>query len=145
MKMSSDIRVKTDKRFKNIYNEFRNFIVGDMHELFFLCACLGYKKNKTKELGKYGDDRFWSSTIIPEEYACYYAMILESNNDDLKSIEDDKYVIAEIEKYANAGMEILIEEHLTDYLIKSDEFYKLDTTCSKELPKDLLNYVYNLA
>ena len=70
-------------------------------------------------------------------------MILKENNMDLTAIEDDKLVIAEIEKYANAGMDILIEEFLSDYLIKSGTDYKLDSTYSKELPKDLLNFVYS--
>lgn len=145
MNMSGDIRVRTNKYYKNIYNDFRNFIVGDMHELFFLCACLGYKEKKKTPLERNGEDRFWSGTITPEEYACFYAMVLKDNDLELKSIEDDKYVLSEIEMYANAGMSILIDEYLSDYLIKSGEYYKLDSSYSKELPKGLLNFIYNLA
>ena len=145
MNMSGDIRVKTDQQYKNIYNEFKNFVVGDMHELFFLCACLGYRADKKKPLGKKGDDRFWSKTITPEEYACFYAMILNNKNMDLTSIEDDKFVISEMEEYSNAGMGILIDEFLSDYLVAVGNEYKLDPTHSNELPKDLLNFIYNLA
>ena len=40
MSFSEDIRVKTEQKYKTLYNELKNFAVGDMHELFFLCACL---------------------------------------------------------------------------------------------------------
>jgi len=138
MNMSGDIRVRTDKKYRSLYNDLRNLIVGDMHELFFLCVCLGYKANKAKTLGSSGEERFWSRTITPEEYACYYAMMLEKNNMDLSSTKDDKLVIAEMEKYANSGMEILLEDFLNEYCSAD---YKLDNTYSKELPKALLLFI----
>ncbi len=143
MNMTGDIRVKTDQLHKNLYNELKNFAVGDMHELFFLCTCLGYKAKKKKPLGNKGEDRFWSRTITPEEYACFYAIMLEENEMNLSAIKDDKIVITEMEKHANAGMEILIEEFLSDYLIKSGTELKLDSTYSKELPKGLLIFIYD--
>jgi hypothetical protein len=57
-------------------------------------------------------------------------MILEANNMEISAIKDDRVVITEIEKYANAGMEILIRDVLSDYLIKSRDL-KLDSTASK--------------
>jgi len=142
MNMSGDIRVKTSNQYKHLYNELKNFAVGDMHELFFLCVCLAYRANKKKVLGTNGEDRFWSKTITPEEYACFYAIMLEENEMDLEAIKDDKIVLAEIEKYANAGMEILLEEFLSDYLIKNKTELKLNTADSKELPKALLHFIY---
>ncbi len=142
MNVSGDIRVKTDQRYKNLYVELKNFAVGDMHELFFLCACLGYKEKKKKSFGSGGDERFWSRTITPDEYTCFCAMLLDDNKMDLSVIKDDKHVIAEIEKYANGGMEILIEEFLGDYLVRGSSDLKLDSTSSKELPKALLYFIY---
>ena len=139
MNMSGEIRVKTDKKYKNLYNDLKNLAFGDMHELFFLCVCLGYTANKPKTLGSNGEERFWSRTITPEEYACYYAMVLEKNNIDLSTIKDDKSVIAEMERYANAGMEILLEEFLDEYCSAD---YKIDSTHSKELPRALLHFIY---
>ena len=66
MNMSGDIRVKTDRKYRNLYNDLKNFAVGDMHELFFLCSCLGFRAKKKKSLGSNGEDRFWSRTITPE-------------------------------------------------------------------------------
>jgi len=141
MSFSEDIRVKTEQKYKTLYNELKNFAVGDMHELFFLCACLGFKANK-KEPFERGDDRFWSRTFTPEEYACFYAMILEKKNMDLASIKDDKTVLGEIELYANAGMKILIDELLSDYVHETNEEYKLDPMSREELPKALLHFIY---
>lgn len=142
MNMSGDIRVKTESRYKTLYNELKNFVVGDMHELFFICTCLGYKANNPKPLGSNGEDRFWSRTIIPEEYVCYYSVLLEKNNMDISIIKDDKLVLSKIEEYANGGMEILIKEFLSDYLIKSSTELKLDPTSAKELPKTFLHFLY---
>lgn len=140
--MAGDIRVKTDVKYKTIYNDMKNFALGDMHELFFLCACLGYKHNLRKPLGPHGDDRFYSHTISPEEFACYYAMVLEKNDMDLSSIEDDKVVISEIEEYANGGMEYLIRELLSDYMT-SEGILKLEKSgYAKELPKILLGFIH---
>lgn len=139
MNMSGDIRVRTDKKYRDIYNDLKNLAVGDMHELFFICVCLGYKANKIKPLVSNGEERFWSRTITPEEYACYYAMVLEKNNMDLSSTRDDKLVIAEMEKYANSGMEILFEDFLNEYCSAE---YKLNGAYSKELPRTLLHFIY---
>ncbi len=139
MNMMGDIRVKTDRKYKDLYNDMRNFAIGDSHELFFLCACIGFKENKTKSLGSNGEERFWSRTITPEEYICYYAMILRKNNMDFSLIKDDKTIIAEMEKYANAGIEILFEEFLNEYCTSD---YKIETSHTKELPRGLLHYIY---
>ncbi len=138
MNMSGDIRVKTDKKYRNLYNDLRNLAVGDMHELFFLCVCLGYRAKKMKPLDSNGEERFWSRTITPEEYACYYAIMLEKNSMDLSSTRDDKLVIAEMEKYANGGIEILLKDFLNEYCSAD---YKLDSAYSKELPKALLYFI----
>jgi hypothetical protein len=61
---------------------------------------------------------------------------------DLEAIKDDKAVLMEMEKYANAGMEILLEEFLSDYLMKNKTELKLNPADSKELPKALLHFVY---
>lgn len=142
MKMSGDIRVKADHRYHTLYKELKNSVVKEMHELFFLCACIGYRKGKTKPLGKTGEDRFWSSTITTKEYACFYAMMLEETNLDFSLIKEDKAVIARMEEYANAGMEIILEDFLSDYLNDYGNDLKLDSTCAKELPKIFLSFIF---
>lgn len=142
MKMDGEIRVKTDARYGRLYNDLKNIVVGDFHELFFVCACLGFKNRRSKPLGKSREDRFWSRTINPREWSCYYAMILEENQIDFRIIQDDKAVISRIEEYANAGMEILIEQFLGDYLITTESQRQLDPGYSKELPKHFLHFLF---
>jgi len=142
MKMDGQIRVKTDGHYGRLYNDLKNVVVGDFHELFFVCASLGFQHGKTKPLGKARDDRFWSNTINPREWACYYAMLLEENNMDYLAIQDDKAVMSRIEQYANAGMDILMEDFLSDYVITNGGELQLDPGCSKELPKHFLHFVF---
>ncbi|MFC1849112.1 hypothetical protein ACFL27_02785 [candidate division CSSED10-310 bacterium] len=142
MKMSGDVRVKTDVKHKELYNDMKNLAVGDMHELFFICACIGYLAGEQKALGTKGDDRFWSKTITPEEYTCYYAMILDRTDIDLMAIQDDKVVMQEIEKYANAGMQILIDDLLVDYFPQKNTLKIEKSQVSRELPKALLGYIF---
>lgn len=144
MNMLGDIRVKTDKKYRTLYSEFKNLVIGDMHELFFISACVGYKNNKKKILTKGGDPRFWSGTITPEEYSCYYAMMLKDNNMDFTAITDDKVVISEIEKYANAGIEMLINDVLSDYLVFANDEYKVDISSANTLPRIFLQHLYDL-
>lgn len=144
MKMDGRIRVATDAKYKEIYNNMKNNgTVEDFHELFFLCACLGYRKAKPASIKK-RDDRFWSSTITPREWACYYAIILEQNDFDYAKVVDDKNTLVVIESYANAGMDILIEEFLVDYLIPNskDTDPQLDPASCKELPKQFIHFIF---
>ncbi len=142
MKMDPSIRVRTERVYKNLYNQLRNVAVGDNHELFFICACLGYRRGLSKAIGSKSDDRFWSGTIQPEEWCCYYAMILDENDMDFGRIKDDKQVIARIEEYANAGMEVLIEECLDDFLIAAEGEPTIDRAMMKDLPKTLMHYIH---
>ena len=41
MNMDGQIRVYTDARYKDLYNNMKSRgVVEDFHELFFVCACL---------------------------------------------------------------------------------------------------------
>ena len=144
MKMDGNIRVATDARYKELYNNMKNNgAVDDFHELFFFCACIGYRKGAPSSIKK-RDDRFWSRTITPREWACYYAMVLEKNGFDYGKVSEDKDVLAIIEGYANAGMEILLEDFLGDYLIPSSRNSdpQLDPTCCKELSKQFVHFIF---
>ncbi len=141
MSMSNDIRVHVDRRYSNLYNDFRSIAVDEMHELFFLCTCLGYHNNRLKPLGKNGEPKFWSGTIKPEEWCCYYAILLEENNVDFSAIQDDRKVIRRIQDYANGGMDIVLEEFLSDFLVSDEDNLRIDMHGAKELPKALLHFI----
>ncbi len=144
MKMAADIRVRTEKKYKVLYNDLSDYGMGDNHEIFFLCACLGFKAGKTKPLGSNGDDRFWSKTIESYEYATYYAMMVKENDHNFSSILEDRTVLNKVEEYANAGIEILISDFLADYLDQGESAEpRIDKSVAKELPKHLLYSVYS--
>ena len=142
MKMDGRIRVKTDRRHRTLYNNLTKVAVDGSHELFFLCACLGYQKHQAKALGKWGEDRFWSSTVTPEEWCSYYAIVLEESEMDFGRIQDDGAVMSRIEEYANGGMDILVDECLKDFLTTSGDDLAVETAMAAELPKVLLQYVF---
>jgi hypothetical protein len=147
MKMDGDIRVGTESKYKEIYNNLKNNnVIEDFHELFFVCVCIGYKNLKKSDFKK-RDDRFFSKTITPVEWGSYYSIILELNGHDYNKISNDKEVILVIEKYANAGMEILINDFLSEYIIPStiDAEPKLYPSLAKRLPKDFLHYIFELS
>jgi hypothetical protein len=144
MKMDGNIRVATDVKYKELYNNMKsNGAMDDFHELFFLCACIGYKKAKNAPIKK-RDDRFLSNTITPLEWACYYAMVLEKNDFNYEKLSADKAVLITMEGYANAGMEILIKDFLGDYLLPSNKSTdpQLNPTDCKELPKNFVHYIF---
>lgn len=143
MKMDGQIRVKTEGRHKRLYNDLTISVFEDNHDLFFVCACLGYKQNKRKSISGARDDRFWSKTINPREWTCYYAMVLEQNDMDYRCIQDDSSVISIIEEYANAGIEILLDDFLSKYTTKTGYELQIDGSVSTELAKDLLHFLYD--
>lgn len=140
--MDAQIRVRTETRYAELYDDLKRLVVGEFHNLFFICASLGYSENKQKPLSK-AQDRFWSATITPWEWTCYYAMLLKDGNMNFNTIVDDKKVIRAIEEYANAGMEIFLEDLLSSFLIADQRVIRIDQSASKELSKVTLGYIFN--
>ncbi len=147
MRMDGNIRVHTDAMYKELYNNMKNNgVIEDFHELFFLCACIGYRKGEHAAIQK-RDDRFWSRTITPKEWACYYAMIFEKSNFDYEKLSEDKKVLEIVERYANAGVKILIEDFLEDYLLpnSNNSTPQLDPACCRGLPKQFVHFIFEQA
>jgi hypothetical protein len=71
-------------------------------------------------------------------------MVLEQNDFNYEKLSSDKDVLITIEGYANAGMEILINDFLGDYLLPSSKSTdpQLDPTGCKELPKHFVHYIF---
>ena len=134
--MGPRIRIKVNPQFKGIYNALKNRAVGDFHELFFICACIGHKMGKSEPLKK-GDDFFFADTILPDEWYAYHAIYLHDHGIELSCLGDNKTVIVAMQEYANGGMAYLIEEFLCDYTKKdSSGNYIVDHL--DQLPKELL-------
>jgi hypothetical protein len=136
VEMSQKIRVKIEPKYKDIYNSLKNVAVGDFHELFFLCVCLGKKAGKKTSLER-KEDCFWSSTIVPDEWYSYYGIFLHDNGIDLSSLTGDTAVLNVMQEYANAGMQVLLDEFLHVY-VKQDKDGKYIVDSTEEVSKDLL-------
>ena len=145
MTMDTNIRVKTSRSYGGLYKQLTGLAVGDSHELFFVCACLGFRRKKATALGKNGEDRFWSQTITPEEWNCYYAMVLDETEMDFSRVQDDRKVMGRIEQYANAGMEILIAECLHDVVLHTGDEMTIDAGAAREVARDILQYLVDQA
>lgn len=142
VQMNPDIRVKVPSVYKGIYNGLKNHAVGDFHELFFLCVCLGYKHAKKPQIKK-KEDCFWSKTITPDEWHVYYSLYVHSNNMNLGSLGNDEDIVLLMQDYATGGMEVLIDEFLRDYVKKdSSGYYIVDHTdqISKELLMTIIDW-----
>ena len=64
MKMSGNIRVKTEPQWGALFGDWKKYC-GEFHQLFFLAACVGFRTGEKSEL-KRGEERFWSNTLTPE-------------------------------------------------------------------------------
>jgi hypothetical protein len=136
IEMSQKIRVKVDPDYKDIYNALKDNAVGEFHELFFICVCLGHKIEKREPLKK-REDCFWSSTIIPDEWYAYYSIYVYDHGMDLSCLGSDEEILNVMQEYANSGMTYLIDEFLCDYTKKeASGNYLVDHL--EQLPKELL-------
>ena len=144
MSMFPKIRVYIQKEYFDLYSDWRDLVGRDMHELFFLCVCLGYKTGKDIPLSK-KVQKFWSDTFDAEEWNCFYAIFFKKHQIDPTSIMDAEKVFKFIEGYANGGMEILIDELLTDFTIGDPDNLRIDSSSSKGLAKSILAYISETA
>lgn len=108
MKMDSDIRVRIDKQYDQVYNTITKGLEIESHVLFFICFCIAVAKKISPIPIATRNDKFWSRTFSSQEWTSMYSVILEMNSINLKSIESDEKVIRQIESFANAGMQELL-------------------------------------
>jgi hypothetical protein len=145
MKRDTEIRVATEKKYTILYNDLKKYdVISDFRELFFVCVCLAYKKKRNAPL-KAGEDRFRTNSFTPREWATYYAIFLKDNNMDFATLKDEKTIMKHMESYANAGMEILLEEFLEDYVKITNGEPHLIPIQSRELPKSFIQYLLSEA
>lgn len=139
----SEIRVGTSGKYRSLYKDLKeSAVIGDAHELFFICTCLGYINNKRKALEK-KDDRFRTYNLTGNEWTSYFAMTLRANKMIWQSIIDEKKMFETIEEYSNAGMEILLQEFLDQYVSCTGEEPRLIANNNDGLPIKLLTYLFS--
>lgn len=143
--MSNEIRVRTKSIHKGLYNDLKQVGLSEMHEVFFLCACLGFQAREPQPLRSEGEDRFWSATFSADEWACMYAMQLEAKGYDLSVLSKDGDVVGAMEEYAAAGIEILLRECLDHYIVRNDAEPRLDVARAEDVPRAILHFIYERA
>lgn len=126
--MNPEIRVQVDKNLFKLYNDFKSKIIEDFHELFFIFSVVGFHNNRKEPL-KNKQPKFWSKTITPTEWTCFYSMTFESINYGEGKFDETK-LIEEIEEYANGGFWVLYEDFLKNYVVKNDNEFRLNYNCS---------------
>jgi len=144
MKMDREIRVHTDGAHRELYRDYKKYLGKDFHELFYLAVCIGFQQDKYCPLEKKSsDDRFWSRTILPDEWATYYAIMLHKANMDYDAIRDDTKTMEAMEAYANGGIIHLIEDVLFGgYLIEKDGVVMFDPQTAEDIPRRVLQCVF---
>ena len=143
MKMDGDIRVRSDKSHDNLYKDYKRYLGKEMHELFYLAVSVGYQQDRHLPLAKKCTaERFWSGTILPPEWATYYAITLHKADMDYDAVRDDANVIQEMEAYANGGIDYLCDEVLVGYLIEKDGSQIFDPQMVEDLPRRILQFLF---
>jgi len=143
--MTNDIRVRTKATHKGIYNDLKQVGMAEMHEIFFLCACLGFQARERTPLRGAGEDRFWSATFSADEWACMYAMQLKANGYDLSVLTRDSDVLGAMEEYAAGGMDVLVRECLDHFLVPGGAEPRLDVARAADAPRAILHFIYERA
>ena len=64
---------------------------------------------------------------------------------DFAAIQNDKAVVSDVECYAHGGMLYSIDSVLSGFLIKKEGVISVDRTVSKDLPRRVMQYVFETA
>lgn len=140
-----DLRVRVDRRHFNLYDDMRQAgVVTEAHVLFFVGACLGFRKN-LRSSPKQRQEKFWSRTFAAEEWTCMYCMALAHFDGQLGRIQDDKEVMELMEEYATGGIDFIAESILPEYVLTSSNEPRLDTTAAIELPRALVYELWQMS
>lgn len=104
----------TSKRFEDIYIKFNEIADVKYHELFILCATIGFKNNRHNKIGEKGRE-LRSAYLDSNQKASAYSIILNDANigKNIDRFVDKEFVSLakkSLEEYAEGGMELLIEE-----------------------------------
>lgn len=112
--LNSQMIIYSSKRYEEIYKFFNEKYAYKYAQLFLLCASIGARRGSKIELDGHGRE-FRSNYLETEERRLAYTIIL--NDEEFgKNIENfgnkEFYSVARnlLEKYAEGGMDILVNE-----------------------------------
>lgn len=133
--------ISTSKKYEEIYIFFKERYDISYSQLFTLCAVVGFKNNRALEVES-TKTQFRGSYIKRDNKASLYSIILNDEElgkqiDSFDKSEYQKECIKKLRKYAEGGMEILVEEVFRGKwgTNKLDERYD-------EYIIDIISYVY---
>ncbi|EJP6473040.1 hypothetical protein NHI66_002359 [Clostridium botulinum] len=106
--------IYTSKKYEEIYIFLKERYDISYDQLFTLCAVVGFKNNRALERESRGRE-FRGSYLKRDNKASLYSIILNDEDlgkqiDSFEKSEYQKECIKKLEKYAEGGMEILVEE-----------------------------------
>lgn len=133
--------IYTSKKYEEIYIFLKERYDISYDQLFTLCAVVGFKNNRASERESRGRE-FRGSYLKRDNKASLYSIILSDEDlgkqiDSFDKNEYQKECIKKLEKYAEGGMEILVEEVFRGKwgASKLDERYD-------EYIIDIISYIY---
>lgn len=133
--------IYTSKKYEEIYIFLKDRYDISYDQTFTLCAAIGFKNNRCLERESKGRE-FRGSYLKRDNKASLYSIILNDEElgkqiDSFDRVEYQKECIKKLEKYAEGGMEVLVEEVFRGKWghNKLDERYD-------EYIIDIISYVY---
>ena len=150
----TDVRVSVNKKYTKLYkalsqsSNIRKSIFERHAKIFTLCVALGFNYNQRNEFNSGElENLFWSKTFEKHDLTVIYSLAINNDSENTYDIISDKEKMISIaEEYADGGMEILIENVLSEY-IKEDEngFLYLNHSESSYLEKEILSFINSIA
>lgn len=131
----------TSKKFEDIYIKLNEIADIKYHELFILCATIGFKNNRHYKVIEKGRE-LRSAYLDLNQKASAYSIILNDINigKNIERFEEKEFVsVAKkiLEEYAEGGMEVLIQEAFPTKF--NNGFLEISY---EEYIIDIMSYVY---
>ncbi|MEH7333951.1 hypothetical protein V7161_15000 [Neobacillus drentensis] len=131
----------TSKEYEEIYFHLNSKHDIKYHDLFLLCASIGFKKNQKKKLDERGRE-FRTNFFNSRQRAAVYSIIINDPDigKNIEAFDNSEFRLKarkRLEEYAEGGMDLLVKEVFGQRW----DGNKLDPTYH-EYEVDLLGYIY---
>ncbi|MBB6625085.1 hypothetical protein H7E67_16820 [Clostridium gasigenes] len=140
--LSEQQLIFTSKKYEPIYRILNKTIDVKYHDLFMLCASIGFKHNRKPSIVEKGRE-FRSNYLSREQKATAYSIILNDSElgRKINKFEEKEFVLEarkSLEQYAEGGMGILVEE-----VFKSKWTGEILDENYAEYEVDIISYIYD--
>lgn len=143
----NDVRLRIRSEYLPIYQELIDKkVITQNSEIFTLCANLGYKHHQKSDPAKLKDSSsFHFSSLNDYEKMIYLGVgFMGASGVELEKLNNASQMKTDVELFADAGMEYLIDSFLGEYLEKKEGKYMLIyNEHDSDLEKDLLMFIIN--